>query len=361
MDKSSPYPFYFKLSNILIGIIGFIFIMVLGQSIIAPLIFALIIAILLNPLVNLLTRKKVNRLVAICISLMLALVLIIGLIYFIASQLSMFTEALPQLKQKFLSMFNYAEDWVSKHFNISSTKIDAWITAQKKEGINNSTSVIGATLSTVGGLFVMILLIPVYVFLFLFYKPLLLEFIHKIFPADEDRTVNEVLTEVKTLIQSYLIGLLIEAAIVTALNTTGLLLIGIDYAILIGSIGAILNLIPYIGGIVATLLPMTLAIATKEPIYALYVLILYCSVQIIDNNFIVPKIVASKVKINALASIIVVLIGGALWGVAGMFLSLPIIAICKVIFDRVEPLKPIGFLLGDNMPTMNIFKKMPKQ
>lgn len=331
--------------------------MCVGQNIIAPLIFAMILAILLNPLVNLLVRKRVNRLLAICISLVFALLFTIGLIYFIASQLSMFSDALPQLKHKLLALLNEAEIWLAKNLNVSTTKIDAWITAQKKEGINNSTSMIGETISTVGGLFVMILLIPVYVFLFLFYKPLLLEFIHKLFPVNKDRAVNEVLTEIKALIQSYLVGLLIEAAIVTTLNTSGLLLIGIDYAILLGIIGAILNLIPYIGGIVATLLPMTLALATKEPIYALYVLILYSFVQLVDNNFIVPKIVASKVRINALVSIVIVLVGGALWGVAGMFLSLPLIAICKVICDRVEPLKPIGYLLGDTMPEVTIFKK----
>lgn len=361
MDKPSSYPFYFKLSHILIGIVGFIYIMCVGQNIIAPLIFAMIIAILLNPLVNFLVRKRFNRLLAICIALLIALLFTVGLIYFIASQLSMFSDALPQLKLKLLALLNEAEVWVAKNLNISTTKIDAWITAQKKEGISNSTSMIGETISTVGGLFVMILLVPVYVFLFLFYKPLLLDFIHKIFPVHKDRAVNEVLREIKALVQSYLVGLMIEAAIVTTLFTSGLLLIGIDYAILLGIIGAILNLIPYIGGIIATLLPMTLAIATKEPVYALYVLILYASVQLIDNNLIVPKIVASKVKINALVSIVIVLVGGALWGVAGMFLSLPLIAICKVICDRVEPLQPIGFLLGDNMPDVTIFKRRTKK
>lgn len=357
MDKPIPYPFYYKLSHILIGMVGFIYIMFVGQNIIAPLIFAMILAILLNPLVNFLVRKRVKRLLAICIALILALLAAAGLIYFIASQLSLFSDALPQLKQKLLVLLNDAEIWVAKYLNVSTTKIDAWINAQKKEGINNSTSMIGETISTVGGLFVMILLVPVYVFLFLFYKPLLLEFIHKLFPVNKDRTVNEVLAEIKALVQSYLVGLLIEAAIVTTLNTSGLLLIGIDYAILLGIIGAILNLIPYIGGIVATLLPMTLALATKEPIHALYVLILYSTVQLIDNNFIVPKIVASKVRINALISIVIVLVGGAIWGVAGMFLSLPLIAICKVICDRIEPLNPIGFLLGDNMEEETIFKK----
>jgi predicted PurR-regulated permease PerM len=78
----------------------------------------------------------------------------------------------------------------------------------------------------------------------------------------------------------------------------------------------------------------------------------YYIVQLIDNNYIVPYIVASKVKINALFSIIVVFIGNALWGIPGMFLSIPLIAIVKLIFDHIDSLKPWGFLLGDTMPSL---------
>jgi predicted PurR-regulated permease PerM len=109
--------------------------------------------------------------------------------------------------------------------------------------------------------------------------------------------------------------------------------------------------IPYIGGIVAVFLPMVVALATESsPIYSLYILIIYYFIQLIDNNYLVPIIVASKVKINALFSVIVVLLGSALWGIPGMFLSIPLLAIVKLICDNVEPLKPWGFLLGDTMP-----------
>jgi predicted PurR-regulated permease PerM len=124
---------------------------------------------------------------------------------------------------------------------------------------------------------------------------------------------------------------------------------GIDYAVLLGLMGAMLNLIPYIGSIIATILPAIVSLTTKPPVYILFIIGLYIFVQLVDNNFIVPKIVASKVEINALVSIIIVIIGGALWGIPGMFLAIPLTAILKVIFDRIEPLKPLGFLLGDNM------------
>jgi predicted PurR-regulated permease PerM len=122
-------------------------------------------------------------------------------------------------------------------------------------------------------------------------------------------------------------------------------------------IAALLNVIPYIGGIVAVSLPMVIALLTKtSPIYALYVLAIYYFIQLVDNNYIVPKIVASIVKVNALVSIIVVLAFGALWGIPGMFISIPLTAIIKLICDHFEPLKPWGFLLGDTMPPLAIFK-----
>jgi predicted PurR-regulated permease PerM len=147
------------------------------------------------------------------------------------------------------------------------------------------------------------------------------------------------------------------------MNSVGLLILGIDYAILLGILGALLNVIPYIGGIVAVALPMMIAVATKSTAwYAVWVLAVYYFIQLIDNNFIVPRIVASKVKINALFSIIVVLAGNALWGIPGMFLSIPLLAIVKLICDNIEPLKPWGFLLGDTMPSIlkinPIFKKV---
>lgn len=354
-DKNTDYPLYFKFSHIIIGIIGVGYILFAGQQIIVPLLFSIIIAIVLDPLVGFLHRKRFNRVIAIIIAVVLALLFIVGLFYFIGSQVALFSDELPQLKQKLIGFADQAIVWISKHFNISTTKIDAWIATQKKEGMNNSTSMIGETLITLGSFFILVFLMPVYIFLFLYYKPLLLNFIDDVFSDVRHKTVKEVLHEIKSLIQSYLRGLMIEVFIVATLNSTGLFLLGIDYAILIGVIGALLNLVPYIGNMAATILPLILALATKEPIYAVYVLILYIVVQWIDNNFIVPKIVASKVKINALASIVVVLLGGAIWGVAGMFLSLPLIAICKVIFDRVDVLKPLGYLIGDNMPeTANV-------
>lgn len=347
MIKTDSVPFYLKLSQIMIAIVAFTYVMYIGQAIILPLVFALLTAILLNPFVGFLQRKGWNRVLAILVVILIAFILLAVLSYFVFTQARMFADALPQLKIKFSSMFEASINWISTTFNISIPQIHDWIAEQKGEGLSNSTEIIGKTIITVSGVLFSFFLIPVYVFMFLFYKKLLLRFIENLFPRGKDGMVTEVLTETKNLIQNYLYGLTIEAGIVAIMNSAALLIIGVDYAILIGVIGALLNVIPYIGGIIAISIPMIIAVATISPTAALWVFIAYIVIQFIDNQIVVPYVVASKVRINGLISIVVVIIGGAIWGIAGMFLSIPLTAIAKVFFDRIKPLKPWGILLGD--------------
>ncbi|MCD6069093.1 MAG: yhhT [Bacteroidetes bacterium] len=346
------FPLFLKLSQITLGLLGFFYILYVGKDIIVPLLFALVLAILLNPMVNYFSSKKINRVIAIGIAIVLLIVVVGAILFFIGSQMSMFAESWPELKKKINEYFTEALTWFSHTFNIGKYKVNKWVAEQKAETLQGAGGMIGDTISTISGALVVILLIPVYIFLFLFYKPLLLQFIGKLFSIDQHKVVADVLQQTKTLVQKYLVGLMIEMVIVATMNSTALLIIGIQYAVLLGTIGAILNLIPYIGGIVAISLPMIMGLITDDPFSAVWVLIAYLIIQIIDNNFLVPKIVASKVKVNALVSIVVVLIGGALWGVAGMFLSIPLTAIVKVVFDRVKPLEPFGFLIGDTMPDL---------
>jgi predicted PurR-regulated permease PerM len=180
----------------------------------------------------------------------------------------------------------------------------------------------------------------------------MLNFFHEVFAEENTQKVSEVLIETKSAIQSYMVGLLLEALVVAVMNTVALLILGVDYAVLIGVIGALLNMLPYIGGIIAILLPVTIATVTKDGFSTqLGVIGAYALIQFIDNNFLVPFLVSSRVKINAFFSIVVVLLGGSLWGVAGMFLSIPFVAILKIIFDRLPEMRPWGKLLGDTVPT----------
>ena len=356
MKADLKFPFYAKASLVIIGLFVFIAMLYIGQSILVPLIYAMLIAIVLHPLVNFLTKRKVNNVIAITITLLLVIAFVTLAVMLLSSKILQFSDAFPQLVKKFSELTEITVGWVSNTFHISTRKINLWIAEKNASWLNESGYFIGQTLISTGSELVVLVLIPVYVFMILFYRPLLLDFIHRLFNHTQHGEVVEVLGATKKIVQSYLVGLLLEALIIATLNSASLLIIGIDYAIILGVIGAILNVIPYLGGIIAVALPMLIALATKSPGYALLVASAYIIIQFVDNHFIIPKIVASRVKLNALVSVVVVLAGGALWGLPGMFLSIPLTAILKVIFDHVEALRPWGYLLGNIVSTKSNLK-----
>ncbi len=293
-------------------------------------------------------RIRINRVLAIIITLLLTFLVIAASGTLLFSQASRFTASLPEVADKFTDTLNQLIVFVSGRFNLSNKEITEWIT-QAKDGLMGSLEV-GETIASVGSVVAFFFLIPVYLFMILFYQPLIIEFLYRVFDRSHRSTVSEVINSIKSLIQHYLLGLLLQVAIISTLYSIGLLILGIKYAILIGVIGAFLNLLPYLGSIIAASIPMVIALVTKSsPWFALLVLGVYVFIQFLDNNFITPKIVGSKVKLNALASIISVVVFAALWGIPGMVLAIPLTAIAKLIFDHIEPLQPWGFLLGDNL------------
>jgi predicted PurR-regulated permease PerM len=270
-----------------------------------------------------------------------------GLILLLSSQISRVVDAWPRLIVKFEALFVNSTCWVSEYFGVKENKVNDWVSQLQTDVLNDSNLIIGRTISSMGGVIAVLTITPVYVFMILFYQPHLVEFTHRLFGTTDDSIVNEITIIIEGIIKNYLVGLFFEFIIIAILNSIGLLVLDLHYAILLGIIGALLNVIPYIGGVIAVLLYILVALLTKSPIFVVYVTVLYSIIQFVDNHFIVPLVVGAKVQINALVSIIVVLAGAALWGIPGMFLSIPITAIIKLIFDRIESLKPWGFLLGE--------------
>jgi predicted PurR-regulated permease PerM len=362
-NREFKLPAYLKIIFFFVGLFALFTILYIGKSIIVPLIFAIIISIILHPVVNFFSRLKINRILAIAITLLLTFIFIATISTILFSQVSRLSESWPILVEKFTSILNQNIADAAEYFKKDPQKIHEWITKAEGEIINTSTAALGQTLVLIGNGLVVLLLIPFYIFMILFYEPILLEFIRRLSGSNYESRVREMVTQIKTVIQRYLVGLVIEAVMMAVMNTIALLILGIEYAFILGILAALLNVIPYIGGIIAVAMPMMVALVTKStPLYAFYVLIAYLIIQLIDNNYIVPYIVAAKIKINALFSVIVVLVGNALWGISGMFLAMPLLAIVKLICDHIEPLKPWGFLLGDTMPPLlkitSIIKKI---
>ncbi len=349
--KIKDQPFYLQSTIVLLGLILLVYVFSVLADIMIPLAFATFLSILLNPLCSWLQRRGIPRVWSIVLALLLAITVVAAVLFFLSAQIMQFKDSVPALKQKLLEIFAESKHYLSGHFGITEQKQDEAV----HNALNGSKSMVGQTLFGLLGIFGIVLLLPVYMFFILFYKPLILNFLFEVFAEENVEKVSDVLSETKAAIQSYIVGLLIETIIVAVMNSLALVLLGVKYGILIGTIGALLNLIPYLGGLIAIALPVLIATVTKDG-YAtqLGVIGAYLFIQFIDNNILVPRIVSSKVQINALMSIIIVLLGNQLWGLPGMFLAIPFVAVLKIIFDRIDGLKPWGKLLGDNVPTRHM-------
>ena len=342
------YPFYLKSTVILFGLILLTYALFNLREILVPLSFALMLSILLNPVTFFLQKLKFPRMLAIAVAILLAMILIAGVFYFLFAEISNLSTELPVFKRKFAQLMVKAQIEVSQQFGVNLQKQNQYI----DEAENGMKPFLANAMGTALGTLTLIILLPVYSFLFLYYKTLILNFLYDVFAEADAKEVRVVLVQTKGAIQNYMFGLILEGVIVASLNTIALLLLGVKYALLLGFLGALINVLPFIGGIVAVLLPILIATVTKDGFQTqIGIIIAYLIIQFIDNHFLIPYIVSSRVKINALISIIIVLLGGALWGISGMFLSIPFIGVLKIIFDRVPELQPWGRLVGDEIPT----------
>jgi predicted PurR-regulated permease PerM len=284
--------------------------------------------------------------------------MVIGILYFISWQISDIANDWDSIQTNLSIHFDSFQKFISANFNVNNAEQKVLIDDASKNLLESGKNIIGTSLVSFSDIVLNMTLIPIYIFIFLLYRTLFITFLSKLFQPTYHEKLQDILYQIKVSVQSYIIGLLIELVIVSSLTTVGFMIIGVKYAIVLGLITGILNLIPYIGILFAGILSIV-ATLTASPDLTLItgVLIIVIVVQLIDNNIIVPMIVGSKVQINAFVSIVGIIIGGVIAGFSGMFLAMPIIAILKVIFERIESLEPWGYLMSDQAPKSYSWKK----
>ena len=360
MNEIIKLPFYAKLAFILLTFIGLTYVLYVGQDIIIPVMLAFLFAIILRPIVHFLKfRLRFPHVIAAIIAVMVFVFLIIGIIAFISYQVSDMTSDFGKIQRNVTIHVNNIQQFVKENFNLSSREQNKYISEATNDTIKNGKEVIGSTLMLFTNTFLNLILIPIYTFLILLYRNHFILFLSKLVKNENHNLLKEILNHVNFAVRNYIVGLILEMFVVSVLTAAGLMIIGVEYAILLGIITGILNLIPYIGILFAGLITIIASLTgTADLSIIIGVIVVNIIVQLIDNNILVPMIVNSKVEINAFVSIIGIIIGGAIAGVAGMFLAIPLIAILKVIFDRIEILSPWGYLMGDDLPKTYVWNKI---
>ncbi len=323
------------------------YILIEFRNFLYPIFLAFLFSFLLLPLANFFEKKGLNRVFANIITILTGIAILYTLIFFIYSGLKGFVVNLPEMQSQ--AVHNVQN--ILKQLSFLNGSWEFITEPEVKEMIKNLfhfsgdtlNVLISATTSTVFSIFIL----PVYIFFTLFYRDKYKKFIIKLVPKGELQVAGKVIDKISLITGKYMTGVFIVVLILCVLNSVGFYIIGLKYAVLFGIIAAVINFIPYFGTILGYAIPFLFALLTGEsPQLALGVFIQFVIVQFTENNILTPNIVGQMVRINPFFIIIGVVLGGNIWGIPGMFLIVPILAIAKIVCDHIPSLKAYGFLLG---------------
>ena len=357
MNSTEQSPFYLRFGLTLLSIAILALMLHFGKDIILPFLFSILLATLLLPVTRKLQAWGFGKILSITICVVASLVVIGIVIYFLSNQIGGFIDDFPVLQKRARQLLWEGQQWVYEHLRINYKA--------QKEYIDETTeqmdppALVSKTVITLTGIISYLVFLPIYTFLILYHKEMIKRFMIDIFKNGDESKVREFLTQSQLVSQQYITGLVIEFGIVFAMNTAGFFWIDIKYPIFLGFLAALLNIVPYIGMIIANIICALVTLtSSSNPVDAVWGAAVLVGVQLVDNNILMPLIVGTRVKLNALAIILGVLTAGGLAGVPAMFLAIPSLAVLKLVFDKVPHLKPWAMLLGDEM-TIEEEKKNP--
>lgn len=342
-------PFNIKLVCTLLSLLAIGYLVILGKEILSPFIFACLFSILLLPLAKFLEKKcRFRRNFAAITSVLIMLACISGVFYFLGEQMSKLSGDWPLFKDQLNNSIGDLQVWISHKFHINAAKQLKYVNNATSKIMDNGTEVAGATLVSVSSIIIFFVFTLIYTFFFLLYRGLIMKFLVRVFLEENGDLVHDIIEQVQYIVRKYIVGLLTEMFIIASFTSIVFSFMGVKYALLLGVITGLFNVIPYIGIFTAIIISSlvtfaTAAVASK----VLWVIVVMVGTHLVDSNVLLPLIVGSKVKINAMITILGVVLGEMIWGISGMFLSIPIIAVLKIIFDRIESLKPWGLILGE--------------
>jgi len=338
-------PFYARLAFLLISIMLILVFMREGSGIIIPLFFSLLIAFMLLPLTKWLERR-LPRWLAALIAILLFVLFISGVFYLLGAQIVEFSKDLPQLGERMQGWVASLQAWIAAKYQVDASRQLEYLN-DAVEGFARYASIIAqALLLAVSAFAIWTLFVFIFTYFILTHRTLLTNFVTCLFKRKDQPRVNEILNETRILANGYVLGLLIEMLVVAVLNVGALLIFGVRYALLLGILAAVLNIIPYLGIYTATAIAAIVTLSDSTPNHALGVIAILLVIHFIDANMLMPRIVGRRVRMNPLITIVAVLMGNLLWGVSGMFLFIPLAGILKIVFERVDGLQPWAILMG---------------
>lgn len=325
----------------------------LASTFLIPLVFAGILAMLMSPLCAKLEARGYNKALSSFLCILLLILIFAGIGAVISTQVTSFINDLPQIEKEINQQLRSVQFYVQETFGISPEEQEKAV----KDGSGESGgvgSMIVNFLSSFTGIMASSLLVLVYMFLLLYYRSRFPKFIMKVVSEDQKEQAHHIITESSKVAQQYLMGRGILILILAVLYSIGMTIIGVDNAIFLSVIGALLSIIPYIGNIMAFALFMFMALAQSGGSWLyINILIVLSVVQFIESYLLEPFIVGAEVDIHPFFTVVIIIVGEQIWGVAGMILAIPMLGIVKIIFSHIDFMEPYAYLIGDTRDKKN--------
>lgn len=336
-----------RINQYLFFFILLIVVMFFGKTFLVPIVFAALLAMLMAPVCRRFDGWGLSRALSTlgCILILVVVLAVVGFI--ISTQISTFAENISQIQEKGQQLLHQAQMWIQEQIGMTPQEQEEVV---KKEAEKSSqpgrpslaARILAGIIATVTG----IILTLVITFLMIYNKEQFENFFLRLYDDQDKEKVKTIVSQISQVSQKYLTGRAMSVLIIATLYSIGLLIVGVKNAVLLGGIAALLTVIPYLGTVLGGLFPVLMGLLTQDIQTALGAALVMVAVQTIDNYFIEPNVVGGEVNLNALFSILSIIAGGMIWGVSGMILFLPLFGIIKIICDHVQPLKPIGYLMG---------------
>jgi AI-2 transport protein TqsA len=341
------FPFYARLALTLFAIALILLFMWIGKSLLVPLFFSFLVAILLHPVVKFFEKHRFPRPLAAIVTLLIFMVLFGGLFYFFSHQVVRLSRDLPSLQAKVMDKWQDIQDWISDKYHITNTQQVAYMNRSAAGILNTAMNSVATTFVGIAETLILTIFFFIFTFFILQYRRLLMRFVIELFDPLHNERVQGIVSRIRSLINSYVSGLLIEMSVVAILIFTSLMIIGVRYALLISIMAAVFNIIPYLGIYFCMAVAMIITAATNTTGHVVAVGIVFLITHFADANVILPHVVGGKMKMNPFITILVVLIGHIVWGIPGMFLFIPLTAMLRLISEEVPGMKPWAILMGE--------------
>ncbi len=330
----------------------------LGKTFLIPVAIAAFFSMLLYPMVQRLQRRNFKEPVAALISILILLTVLIVLFTVVITQVRSLQSDLPRLEEKVEERTKRLQWLVYKTTELSATEQEKIIEEKKPDIAKAIFKSVRDAVIEILSILLFIFIILTYTFFFLIYQQRIQNFLVQLQLFDSQKASKVMFARMSRIIHHYLKGTLTVISILAVVYALGFWAIGLDHAILFALIAAILRIVPYFGSFVGIAFPIAFALLTGDSLWQpVLVLVFFMILQLIEANLLTPYITGSRVKLNPLATIMVILLGNLLWGVAGMVLFVPIFASLKVIVDRIPHLTPYGYILGKEEDEMEALEK----